>query len=813
MSNLVALPEGTILVGDYRVERVIGAGGFGITYLAEETSLARQVTIKEYFPVDFAARDQAEDVLPRSRASEADYTWGLERFLDEAKTLARFTHPNIVRVYRYFRARKTGYIAMQFEEGQSFKAWLKGLGRAPRQPELDRIVAPLLDALELIHGADFLHRDIAPDNIIIRPDGTPVLIDFGSARGEIASHTKTLSALVKPGYSPYEQYATTAASRQGPWTDIYSLAATLYHAVTGKRPPDAPSRMVADEMISAREAALSSYRPGFLAAIDKALVLDMEKRPRSIAAWRKELLAPTPAPVAKATIASAGKAKAAPAAPVGGSTSKSPPPLVKAASVVEPVAPANVDKARPAAVAARVAVSPVTRQGVISAFLEGWRKSGAQSSPSPAAAAKRASAKMSSGEAPAPVAKDVGPAVSAAAATALPSLRSSPSQPAQSVAPVASEAAAKPGLHPADLAINRRATPRVIRSGSGWRWRGLAGKLAVGAAVAGIAVLLQDRLPQVRGSGPSPGAGITTGSTSETVAIGQLKGHRGPINALAFSSDGRTLVTTADDGTLKVWNTATRALVRSVELEHGAATAMSLDGRRAVTGHKTGWIAITDIESGQRIAAFRRNEASVWSVAFLGDQDRIAAASHDWSVAIWDARQPAAPTNVLQGHDSAAQVVAFSGSGGLIASGSADKTVKLWKADASSPMRTYRGHGDFVTAVAFAPDGRKLASADLEGQIRVWSTLSTRLHFTLRGHKGRVTALAYAPDGEQLASASDDGSVRVWSTKQARTVRTLQSHTGELKAVGFAPDGRRIAAAGIDGLVRLYSATLAKPGP
>ena len=144
-----------------------------------------------------------------------------------------------------------------------------------------------------VHKGDYLHRDIAPDNIIIRKDGSPVLIDFGSARGEIASHSKTVSALVKPGYSPYEQYATTS-SKQGPWTDIYALGATLYHALSGKRPPDAPSRMVNDEYVSARDAALSSYRPTFLAAIDKALRLEVGERPQSIAEWRETLLAPEP---------------------------------------------------------------------------------------------------------------------------------------------------------------------------------------------------------------------------------------------------------------------------------------------------------------------------------------------------------------------------------------------------------------------------------------------------------------------------------------------------------------------------------------
>jgi serine/threonine protein kinase len=293
MTNLIALPSGTELVGDYRIERVLGAGGFGVTYLADEMALARLVTIKEYFPSDIAARTQGIGAAPRSQDCAGDYRWGLDRFIEEAQTLARFNHTNIVRVYRYFRANNTGYMVLHFEEGQSLKAWLKGLGRAPRQKELDAMIAPLLDALELIHKSDFLHRDIAPDNIIIRKAGDPVLIDFGSARGEIASHTKTVSALVKPGYSPYEQYAETSR-RQGPWTDIYALGATLYHAVTGKRPPDAPSRMVNDEFVSAREAALGSYRAGFLKAIDRALVLNIEGRPQQIAAWRGDLLAPDP---------------------------------------------------------------------------------------------------------------------------------------------------------------------------------------------------------------------------------------------------------------------------------------------------------------------------------------------------------------------------------------------------------------------------------------------------------------------------------------------------------------------------------------
>jgi serine/threonine protein kinase len=333
MTNLLALPSETVLAGDYKIRRVLGAGGFGITYLADEIALNRQVTIKEYFPADFAARIDDVDAVPRSKDCAEDYKWGLDRFIEEAQTLARFEHPNIVRVFRYFRENKTGYMVLQFEEGKSLRNWLKELGRAPRQLELDQFLGPLLDALEMIHKRDFLHRDIAPDNIIMRKDRSPVLIDFGSARGEIASQSRTVSALVKPGYSPYEQYATTT-SQQGPWTDIYALGATLYQAVTGKRPPDSPSRVVKDEYVPARDAAVGSYRAGFLAAIDKALCVEPKARPQSVLEWRGPLLAPPdkPAPVRQKLAVGLGLRKAREPVPV-------PTAAVRAPTVAHPPVP------------------------------------------------------------------------------------------------------------------------------------------------------------------------------------------------------------------------------------------------------------------------------------------------------------------------------------------------------------------------------------------------------------------------------------------------------------------------------------------
>jgi len=291
VDSRIALPKGTLLVGDYRIERLLASGGFGITYEAEETKLGTRVAIKEYYPADFGQRDVSLRVRPLSERQTATFEWGRKSFLDEARTLARFRHPSIVRITRVFEAYATAYMVMDFEEGQSFEDWLKRLERPPTQEELDRVAGPVLDALELMHAQSFLHRDIAPDNIIVRADGTPVLLDFGAARRALAEKSRVLTGIVKMGYSPFEQYATDSRL-QGPWTDLYALGATLYRAVTGKVPEEATLRMADDRMAPAVEAAAGVYRPGFLTAIDASLKTRHSERPQSVAALRPMLLAP-----------------------------------------------------------------------------------------------------------------------------------------------------------------------------------------------------------------------------------------------------------------------------------------------------------------------------------------------------------------------------------------------------------------------------------------------------------------------------------------------------------------------------------------
>jgi serine/threonine protein kinase len=291
-----SLPIGTLLANEYRIDGILGSGGFGITYRARDVKLDIDVAIKEYFPRDFASRSNTVTVRPRSKSDVDPFQWGLSQFIEEARRLARLQHPNIVRCMRYFEGNDTGYFVMTFEEGQTLE---KYFAKPPTQSELDELLVPLLNALEALHAAGIYHRDISPDNILVRDDDTPVLIDFGASRQAMARRTQTVAAIVKPGYSPIEQY-DRETKQQGAWSDIYALGATIYSVIAGGPPPDALSRVRNDSYVSAREAARGAYRGDFLDAIDWALQPDPDERPVTIREWRRKLL-PNPSSARGAT--------------------------------------------------------------------------------------------------------------------------------------------------------------------------------------------------------------------------------------------------------------------------------------------------------------------------------------------------------------------------------------------------------------------------------------------------------------------------------------------------------------------------------
>jgi serine/threonine protein kinase/HAMP domain-containing protein len=278
---------------EYRIDGVLGEGGFGITYLATDVHLNAAVAIKEYLPQDIVFRAAGGAVSPMSSEHRARYQQGLDSFLVEARTLASFRHRAIVRVARFFEAHHTAYMVLEVEKGEPLKSWWlqhQHIG----EKALVELLLPLLDGLAAVHAAGFLHRDIKPDNIQVRSaDGSLVLLDFGSA-GQTAAVASHGLVVVTPGYAPIEQYGL---GEQGPWTDLYALGATLYWAISGgKKPPDAETRKADPKAYTrAVEAGRDVYGDPFLKAIDWALNTDPAKRPRNVAEFRQALCADHPA--------------------------------------------------------------------------------------------------------------------------------------------------------------------------------------------------------------------------------------------------------------------------------------------------------------------------------------------------------------------------------------------------------------------------------------------------------------------------------------------------------------------------------------
>jgi serine/threonine protein kinase len=276
------LPAGTRL-RNYELLSVLGHGGFGITYYAKDTTLGREVAVKEYLPTTLALRENGSTVVPRSTQFAEDFIWGRERFLEEARILATLEGaPAVVRVYDFLEANGTAYMIMGLARGDTLEQRLKRDGKM--SPEIiQRMLDRLLDGLDAVHKTGFLHRDVKPANIILNAKNNPTLIDFGASRSSMADRTAAMTAIFTPRYAAAEQLTS---DKQGPWTDIYGLSATLYHAITGKPPPSSLERALNDAYEPLAKISPEGYSPGLLQGIDVGLTVRAKDRPQSIAEWR-----------------------------------------------------------------------------------------------------------------------------------------------------------------------------------------------------------------------------------------------------------------------------------------------------------------------------------------------------------------------------------------------------------------------------------------------------------------------------------------------------------------------------------------------
>ena len=276
-----ALPAGT-RVAEFEVRRLLGSGGFGIVYLAWDHALEREVALKEYMPGTLAGRGEGLQVSVRSASTADTFALGLRSFINEARLLARFDHPSLVKVYRFWEDNGTAYMVMPYYQGRTLRQVRQGMVVPPGEGACRRVLDALLSALEALHREGVYHRDIAPDNILIGDDGLPVLLDFGAARRVLSDRTQALTSIMKPHYAPLEQYADANALRQGPWTDLYALGGTMYFLLTGQEPVAAASRALHDDLPRMAELRPRDCSPGFLAAIDWMLALKPRERPQSV---------------------------------------------------------------------------------------------------------------------------------------------------------------------------------------------------------------------------------------------------------------------------------------------------------------------------------------------------------------------------------------------------------------------------------------------------------------------------------------------------------------------------------------------------
>lgn len=346
-----ALPPGTRL-GEFEVTGLLGVGGFGIVYQAYDHSLQRDVAIKEYLPASLARRSDGQSVILRSSVDEQSFDDGLRSFIGEARLLAQFDHASLVKVFRFWEQNETAYMVMPLYRGMTLKQARRWMRSPPPEEWLRKVLWSVLGALNVLHAGKTMHRDISPENIFLQDSGPPVLLDLGAARRAIGEKSQNLTATLKFSYAPIEQYGDAPGLRQGPWTDIYSLAAVVYGCLSNELPLPATLRAVKDRMPTFAEIAARvseqqdlSYTSGFIQTIDQALALRPRERPRTVSAFARAMDLQPPSGMSKFDWrAELGEIYCPPSAPI-------PPAEVRApgTTVAVPVsvreAPASADRA------------------------------------------------------------------------------------------------------------------------------------------------------------------------------------------------------------------------------------------------------------------------------------------------------------------------------------------------------------------------------------------------------------------------------------------------------------------------------------
>ncbi len=700
-----ALPAAYRL-GEYVIENVLGHGGFGITYLARDTKLSSRVAIKEYFPQAFAYRDRQSTIVPTTEGGE-NYQWGLQEFLKEARALAKFKHNHIVRVLRFVETNGTAYMVMEYEEGESLAEYLRKTGGHLNEPTLLSIFLPILGGLQAVHDAGLLHLDIKPENIYLRSNGQPMLIDFGSARHTKGKSEQDQKIALTPGYAAIEHYPNFG--KQGPWTDVYSIGATLYRCTTGMEPVGALERYqgLRDKRSDPLRRATTFERPHYAThireCVDWALKLSPRERAHTAFALQRGLMGhgmsnkkPTPQSTVNFRSGFIGIPKIA--------TQLEDESKIKR-GFLEKLLIGLV-------VLAVVSILPlkVLRENEsisdndLFAGIDTLRNTLMRT----IGIEKQETAKPAQGLQSARVEKAVEakPIPPFDASKVLAHTLIGHSERVESLAFLSN-----------DTLLASASADGVVRL-----WNVEAGTLAQAFdasnnAIGTLAVSPDGNWLALAGSDNK----IMLWDAKVGHIAGEFSGHAGSVRQMAFSPDGHILASVSRDQSVILWNVDKREAIHQLGgYKHQIlALAFAPNGRRIATGDANGEIRYWETSSGKLVGYFRA-------------------------------------------HDERITALAFSPDGKWLASGGQNNFFKLWDTGLERKDRLLGGAPYAVNAIVFTADSKWLLAAGTSDAIKIWDVESGQVVQQLYGRNNNIYALALSGNGSTIATGGENQVVQVW---------------------------------------------------